>query len=67
VSVTAAPLFTAVPGYATVGIRAGVRAGRHEFFIDAENLGDTNYRGISWGVDAPGRGVAFRYAIRMRR
>jgi hemoglobin/transferrin/lactoferrin receptor protein len=66
VSVAAAPLFTAVPGYATVGIRAGARAGRHEFFIDAENLGDTNYRGISWGVDAPGRGIAFRYAIRMR-
>jgi hemoglobin/transferrin/lactoferrin receptor protein len=63
--VTFAPLFTALPGYVTAGIRGGVRAGRHEVFIDAENLGDTNYRGISWGVDAPGRGVSIKYLLRL--
>ncbi len=63
--VISAPLFTAVPGYVTAGIRGGVRAGRHEVFIDAQNLGDTNYRGISWGVDAPGRGVSMKYVLRL--
>jgi hemoglobin/transferrin/lactoferrin receptor protein len=63
--VTSAPLFTAVPGYVTAGIRGGLRAGRHEVFIDAQNLGDTNYRGISWGVDAPGRGVSMKYVLRL--
>ena len=55
-----------VRGYVTAGIRGGVRAGRHEVFIDAENLGDTNYRGISWGVDAPGRGVSIKYVLRLQ-
>jgi hemoglobin/transferrin/lactoferrin receptor protein len=63
--VPSAPLFTAVRGYVTAGIRAGARAGRHEVFIDAENLGDTNYRGISWGIDAPGRGVSMKYVLRL--
>jgi hemoglobin/transferrin/lactoferrin receptor protein len=63
--VPSAPLFTAVRGYVTTGIRGGVRAGRHQVFIDAENLGDTNYRGISWGVDAPGRGVSIKYVLRL--
>jgi hemoglobin/transferrin/lactoferrin receptor protein len=65
VGVASAPLFTAVPGYATVGIRGGARAGRHEVLIDAENLGDANYRGVSWGIDAPGVGIAFRYVLRL--
>ena len=47
-------LFSAVPGYVTGGIRAGVKFGVHEIMIDAENLNDENYRGISWGIDAPG-------------
>ena len=63
--VASAPLFTSVPGYVTVGVRAGVRAGRHEILVDAENLGDENYRGISWGVDAPGRGVMVKYLLRL--
>ena len=63
--VTSAPLYTSVPAYVTVGIRAGLRAGRHEFLVDAENLGDENYRGISWGVDAPGRGVSVKYLLRL--
>jgi hypothetical protein len=41
-----------------------VRIGRHELLVDAENLTDENYRGPSWGVDAPGRGIALRYVTR---
>lgn len=63
-SAGAAPLYAAVAGYAVFGIRAGARVGRHELLVDAENLGDRNYRGVSWGVDAPGRGVFLRYSVR---
>jgi hemoglobin/transferrin/lactoferrin receptor protein len=63
VGVNSSSLFTDVPGYATVGVRVGVKSGRHELMVHAENLGDTNYRGISWGVDAPGRGIAVRYSV----
>ncbi|HXH06390.1 MAG TPA: TonB-dependent receptor [Vicinamibacterales bacterium] len=62
--VSSAPLFTAIPGYVVFGVRVGVRAGAHEVVVDAENLGDENYRGVSWGMDAPGRGVSVRYAYR---
>jgi hemoglobin/transferrin/lactoferrin receptor protein len=54
-----APLYTSVTGYTTVGVRGGVRFGpRHELIVDVENIGDVNYRGIAWGIDAPGRNVA---------
>ena len=59
-----APLFTAVEGYAAFGIRFGLRFGPHTVIVDAENLGDENYRGISWGMDAPGRGITARYMYR---
>ncbi len=56
------PLFTAVPGYGLVGLRGAVRFGeRSEVFVDFENIGDKQYRGISWGVDGAGRGVTLRY------
>ena len=61
--VNSSSLFTAVPGYATAGIRFGVKAGRHQLTVHAENLGDKNYRGISWGVDGPGRGLSARYSL----
>ena len=64
VGVNSSSLFTAVPGYATFGVRFGIRQGRHELTVHAENLGDKNYRGISWGVDAPGRGISARYSVR---
>ena len=57
-------LFTSVPGYATGGIRAGFKSGRHQVTLEVENLNDANYRGISWGVDAPGRGLSVRYSTR---
>jgi hemoglobin/transferrin/lactoferrin receptor protein len=62
--VNSSSLFTAIPGYAVFGVRGGVRLGRHELLIDFENLGDENYRGVSWGVDAPGRGLSVRYVAR---
>ena len=50
-------LFTEIPSYAVFGLRGALRFGtRHEVLFDLENLGDENYRGISWGMDAPGRG-----------
>ena len=59
------PLYTAVPGYVTFNLRGGYRvAPGHELLLDVENIGDRNYRGISWGVDAPGFGVSVRYVGR---
>ena len=63
VGVNSSSLFTAIPGYATGGIRAGVKAGRHQLTVHVENLNDKNYRGLSWGVDAPGRGISARYSV----
>lgn len=57
-------LFDQVEGYATLNIRFGFRLGdQHNFLIELENLNDQNYRGISWGVDAPGRGIYVRYSV----
>jgi hemoglobin/transferrin/lactoferrin receptor protein len=65
VGVNSAPLYTGVPGYITFSVRGGLRiAERHEVLIDFDNIGDRNYRGISWGLDAPGRGVLVRYSVR---
>jgi hemoglobin/transferrin/lactoferrin receptor protein len=62
--VNSSQLVTAIPGYAVFGIRFGFRLGPHTVLVDAENLGDENYRGISWGMDAPGRGISVRYRVR---
>ena len=62
--VNSSSLFPSIPGYATFGARFGLRFGVHEFVIDASNLNDENYRGMSWGVDAPGRGVSVKYTTR---
>jgi hemoglobin/transferrin/lactoferrin receptor protein len=57
-SADSAPLYTVVPGYAAVGVRGGIRiGGRSELTVDFENVGDKNYRGIAWGIDAPGRNL----------
>lgn len=56
-----APLFAAIPGYAVFGFRIGLPLGaRTDVLADFYNLGDRNYRGIGWGVDALGRGVMFQ-------
>ena len=58
---SSAPMFTAIPGYAVFGFRAGAPLGeRTDLFADFYNLGDRNYRGIGWGIDAPGRGFTLR-------
>ena len=57
------PLFSAIPGYITFNLCGGFKMGeRHKVIIDFENIGDRNYRGISWGLDAPGRGLYVRYS-----
>lgn len=56
------PMFTAVPGYGLFGLRGSLRFGeRSEFSFDFENIGDKQYRGISWGIDGAGRGLTLRY------
>ena len=64
VGVSSSSLFTAVPAYFTLGTRIGLRAQPHELVVDLWNLTDENFRGISWGVDAPGFGATVRYQIR---
>jgi hemoglobin/transferrin/lactoferrin receptor protein len=60
---SSAPLLASIPGYVTFNVRGGYRlASGHDVLVDVENIGDRNYRGISWGVDAPGFGVSVRYA-----
>lgn len=64
VGVEAAPLFRALPGYLTLNLRGGLKlAEQHEVIFEFENVGDRNYRGISWGIDAPGRGIYLRYKL----
>ncbi|HZM68897.1 MAG TPA: TonB-dependent receptor [Candidatus Cryosericum sp.] len=63
-SLAANSLYTNVPGYSVFGIRGGVHFGDSEILVDLENLTDENYRGPSWGIDAPGRGLYVRYATR---
>ena len=62
--VNSSSLFTAVQGFATFGVRSGASFGNYELIVDFENLNDENYRGISWGVDAPGRGVTAKFVAR---
>ena len=60
--VNSAPLFAGIPGYVTFNLRGGLRLSeRQKILADFENIGDRNYRGISWGLDAPGRSFAVRY------
>jgi outer membrane receptor protein involved in Fe transport len=63
-SLAANPLWPVIPGYAVFGLRGGISFDAGELLVDFENLGDENYRGPSWGMDAPGRGLFVRYATR---
>jgi hemoglobin/transferrin/lactoferrin receptor protein len=63
--VNSAPLFDHIPGFVTFNLRGGFRIGDdHDVVIDLVNLNDRNYRGISWGMDAPGRSFGVRYNYR---
>ncbi|MFN2454278.1 MAG: TonB-dependent receptor domain-containing protein [Pyrinomonadaceae bacterium] len=64
-SATAAPLFTYIPGYGLINVRGGLRFNENsDVTIDFENIGDKSYRGLSWGIDGPGRSVTARYRYR---
>ncbi len=55
------PLFPALPGYGIIGLRGGYSfTDQLSLFLDASNLADKSYRGMSWGVDGPGRGVSLQ-------
>jgi hemoglobin/transferrin/lactoferrin receptor protein len=65
VGVNSAPMFTEVPSYVVFGVRAGVTfGGHHTIFVDFENLTNESFRGISWGMDGPARGISVRYLLR---
>lgn len=60
-----APMFTAIPGWGCVGVRAGVPLGeRSDLFADFSNIADKNYRGIGWGLDGAGRSLTLRWRTR---
>lgn len=64
-SANSAPQFTSIPGFGVFGLRSGAQlTERTDVVLDASNLFDKNYRGIGWGVDGPGRGVAARLRYR---
>lgn len=64
-SASSAPLYRYIPGFMVVSVRGGFQVTeKHEVLLDFSNLLDKNYRGISWGMDAPGRGFGFRYNYR---
>ena len=57
-------LYTRVDGFTVLGVRGGLRLGESfDVLLDLANLTDTNYRGISWGVDAPGFGAYMRLSV----
>jgi outer membrane receptor protein involved in Fe transport len=59
------PLFTETPGFAVVGVRAGMRLGaRVDVTLIGENLGDRNYRLHGSGVDEPGLNLVARLRAR---
>jgi outer membrane receptor protein involved in Fe transport len=58
-------LFTSHPGFAVVGLRAGMQVTRQfDVTVMGENLGDVNYRLYGSGVDAPGFNVQVRTRYR---
>ena len=59
---TVVPTHPSLAGYGLVGVRGGMKfTESSEVFVDFENIFDKSYRGISWGIDGPGRGVTLRY------
>lgn len=63
-SATQSVLYDHVAGYITINMRGGFRLGeRHSVIAEFENIADRNYRGISWGIDAPGRSLTARYTV----
>jgi hemoglobin/transferrin/lactoferrin receptor protein len=64
--VESAPLFPAIPGYVVFDLRAGIRLSENQdCLLSLTNIGDRNYRGISWGLDAAGRSLSMSYRIKL--
>jgi hemoglobin/transferrin/lactoferrin receptor protein len=62
---TSSALFTSHPGFAVVGVRAGIRlTPSFDLSVFGENLTDTNYRLYGSGLDAPGINVQVRTRYR---
>lgn len=62
---TAVPLFAQIPGYGLFNVRGGFFVGENsEINIDFENITDQTHRGLSWGIDGPGRSITARYRLR---
>lgn len=59
---TVVPTHPSLAGYGLAGVRGRMKFNASsEIFVDFENIFDKSYRGISWGIDGPGRGVTFKY------
>lgn len=60
-----APMFTTGPGFATLGIRGGIRlTPQFDVTLIGENLTDTNYRVYGSGLDATGANLQARVRYR---
>lgn len=52
----ATPLFRSLPSYATANIRGGININeKTSLFLAFENMFDSYYRNVSWGIDGSGR------------
>ncbi len=59
------PLFPELPGYGLFNLRGGFKINNNsDISFDFENIGDKNYRGVSSGIDGPGRSVTIRYSYK---
>ncbi|MBI4854438.1 MAG: TonB-dependent receptor [Acidobacteria bacterium] len=59
------PMFPELPGYGLFNLRGGFKINESSnVSFDFENIGDKNYRGVSWGIDGPGRSVTIRYSYK---
>jgi hemoglobin/transferrin/lactoferrin receptor protein len=65
-SSAAVPMFKAIPGCATFGLRGGLPAGEFsDLLVDFTNITDGSCRGVGWGIDALGRGVTVKWRFRL--
>lgn len=56
------PLFTAIPGYALVNLRGGIKlSDKHDLNVALENILDKSHRAPGWGIDGAGRSLTVQY------
>lgn len=64
-TVTAVPLFAAIPGYALFNLRGGYRLSDKQLLsVDLENIADKSHRAPGWGIDGAGRSFTVRYQLK---